>query len=348
MYAKDPYWVPPLEKHVLALLDVNRHPFWSHAKRELFLAEKDGRIAGRICAHIDYNYIAYWTTHMGSFGFFECIDAIDVARALFAAATAWLKQNNMHSVRGPMNPSASTDFGFRSDTSSGPPTFLMPHNPAYYISFAEACGFSVAKRLYAYEKDCNRSPTPDPIYRYASRLKRNPRISLQHVSLAHFDKFIHDMTDIYNDSWSEHWAYSPISYEEMLHDFSALKPFWREEMSIIIYYDGVPAGMSICVPDINQLLIRLNGRLNIPGIFRAALFRKRFSRCRSILLGFKKQYRGLGLPALVACEVEPFIRKTYSYFECSWIHEDDHEMLSLLNAIGADQCAVYAVMERQL
>jgi len=348
MYAEDPYWVPPLEKHVLAALDTQRHPFWSHAKRALFLAEKDGRVAGRICAHIDYNYVACWKEQIGSFGFFECIDDIALARALFSAATAWLKQNNMHSVRGPMNPTASTDFGFRSDVPSCPPTFLMSHNPPYYIPFAEACSFSVAKRLYAYQKDCKLSPTPDPIYRFAARIKRNPRISLRYVSLAHFEKYIRDITDIYNDSWSEHWAYSPVSYEEMLHDFNTLKPFWKKEMSIIVYYDNIPAGMTICVPDINELLIRLNGRLNIPGIIRAALFRKRFSRCRSILLGFKKQFQGLGLPALVYCEAEPFIRKTYSFVECSWIHEDDHDMLSLVKALGMSQCAAYAVMERQL
>jgi hypothetical protein len=224
----------------------------------------------------------------------------------------------------------------------------MSYNPEYYIPFAEACGFSVIKRLYAYEKDCKLSPTPDPIYRLTARVKRNPRISLQRVSLKHFNKYIRDITDIYNDSWAEHWAYSPVSYEEMLHDFSALKPFWKEEMSIIVYYDNIPAGMIICVPDINELLLLLNGRLNLSGKIKAVLFRKRFSRCRLLLLGFKKQYRRRGLSALVSCEVEPFIRKTYSYIECSWIHEDDHEIIELVNALDMTQTATYAVMERML
>jgi len=348
IYAGDPCWVPPLEKHVHAALDIQRHPFWSHAKRALFLAEKDGKPAGRICAHIDHNYADHWNTQLGSFGFFECIDDIEVARALFSAAASWLKQHNVQSIRGPMNPSVSSDFGFREGVPSCPPTFLMAHNPSYYIALAEACGFSIAKRLYAYQKDCKLSPTPDPIYRFAARVKRNPRISLQQASRAQFEKYIHDITDIYNDSWSEHWAYSPVSYEEMLHDFKALKPFWRKEMSIIVYYDGVPAGMTICVPDINELLLLLNGRFTLSGIFRAAVFRKRFSRCRSILLGFKKQYQGMGLPALVYCEAEPFIRKTYSTVECSWIHEDDRDMRELVKALGMDVSATYAVMERSL
>jgi hypothetical protein len=348
IYADDPYWAPPLVKHVLASLDTHKHPYWSHAKRMLFLAEKDGRTAGRICAHIDHNYLAHWNTRMGSFGFFECIDDIAVARELFSAAAAWLKKYDMQSVRGPMNPSSVVGFGFREDPPSDLPTFLMSHNPPYYIPFAEACGFSVARRLYAYEKDCKLSPTPDPIYRYAARVKRNPRLSIKRASLAHFDNFVHDITEIYNDSWADHWAYSPVSYDEMLHDFSALKPFWREEMSIIVYYDGIPAGMTICVPSINELLVRLNGRLNLSGLIKAALFRKRFTRCRSILLGFKKQFQGLGLPALVYCEAEPFIRETYSYVECSWIHEDDTDMQAVVKALGMDQCATYAVMERQL
>lgn len=348
IYADDPYWAPPLVKHVLASLDTHRHPFWSHAKRMLFLAEKDGRTAGRICAHIDHNYVAHWNSRMGSFGFFECIDDVEVARSLFTEAASWLKQQKMESIRGPMNPSSAVEFGFREDLPSCLSTFLMPHNPPYYIPFAEACGFSVARRLYACEKDCKLSPTPDPIYRYAARIKRNPRLSLRHVSLDHFDEFFRDITEIYNDSWADHWAYSPVSYEEMLHDFSALKPFWREELSIIAYFDGIPAGMTIIVPNINELLIRLNGRLNLSGIIKAALFRKRFSRCRSILLGFKKEFRGLGLPALVYCEIEPFVRKNYPFFEGSWIHEDDHDMRSLMKALRMDQCATYAVMERQL
>ncbi len=348
IYADDPNWVPPLEKKTLELLDQHKHPFWQHAKGRLFLACKNGSVAGRICAHIDHNYVNHWNEKTGSFGFFECVDDQAVANALFNAAAEWLREQGMTLMRGPMSPSATVEFGFLTDGFDRPPAFLTSYNPAYYPALAEAWGFRRVKWLWAYEKDCRASPTPDIIYKVARRLKNNPHISVNRLGKKNFAAGIRVLTDLLNECWSEHWAFSPVTYEEMIHDMAPLRRFWEEEMSVLACYDGVPVGMTIILPDVNELLHRLGGTLGPLNLIRALRFRRRFTRCRSLLLGFKEQYRGLGLPALLYCEVEAFVRRHYDYIEFSWIHEDDRLMNGLLHHMATSICARYSVMERTL
>ena len=348
LYKNDPYWVPPLKKHLRRNLDPARHPFWQHARRQLFLAERSGSCVGRICAHVDFTYNTYWNERAGCFGFFESENNPATARILFDTAINWLRKQGMTTIHGPMNPSSTTEFGFLISAASQPPAFLMPYNPPWYPELAVQNGFAVIKHLLAYEKDCKNSPTPDSVYRIASRLKKNPRYAVRPVSKKQFAADVRIITNLYNECWGGHWAYSPVSYEEMLHDFKAMKFYLDEKLTVLAFYDDQPVGMVINMPDLNEVFKLANGTLNLKGLLKILWFRTRFSRTRTLLLGFKKRFHKMGLPALAYCEMEPAIRRLFYAMEASWVHDDDHDVIDLLEGLGFVVSNRYAVVERSL
>ena len=140
LYKDDKNWVPPLKKDMFFKLNTEKHPFWEHAIREVFLAKKDGEVVGRIGAVIDYNYNELWDEHMGAFGFFESIDDFDVAKALFDAAYTWLKEHGAEYMRGPLSPSQNDECAFLLEGYDSPPVMMMPYNPPYYLTLSEKYG----------------------------------------------------------------------------------------------------------------------------------------------------------------------------------------------------------------
>ena len=150
-YKGNPCWVPPLLLDRRKLIDRKNNPFYRHAQMEMFLAERDGSIVGRIAAIVNDNHIREHNEKVGFFGFFECIDDQAVAGALFDAAGAWLKDKGMDAVRGPASPSVNDEYGMLIEGFHLPPTILMSYNPPYYPQLVEASGFAKIKDLYAYK-----------------------------------------------------------------------------------------------------------------------------------------------------------------------------------------------------
>ncbi len=122
-------------------LNTEKHPFWEHAIREIFLAEKNGSVVGRIAAIIDDNYNELWDEHMGTFGFFELIDDLEVAKALFDAAYTWLKEHGADKMRGTLSPSQNDECAFLLEGYDSPPVMMMSYNPPYYLTLTEKLWF---------------------------------------------------------------------------------------------------------------------------------------------------------------------------------------------------------------
>jgi len=346
VYSSDRNWVPPLRRDVRRLLDHARHPFWEHARGTVFLAEKDGRAVGRISAQVDDGYNDLWRERVGSFGFFECHDDIEVARALFGAAEGWVKQLGMTVLRGPLSPSSNEEWGFLLDGHDRPPVVMMPYNPPYYNVFAERCGFNKAKDLLAFLGHVS-SPMPERLARLADRLRQNPRVSLRPVNLK---DLVHEMPvikELYNESWQRNWGFSPMTDKEMDLMAASLKVFAVPEMVLLAFYDGRPAGLSITLPDFNQVLRRLNGRLDLAGLVKFLWYRRRITGARAIVFGFKTEYRRLGLPVLLYCETLGYMRRAgYEWCELSWNLEDNRLINEFDAELGARVYKRYRVFEK--
>ena len=133
IYKDNPYWVPQLDSENKKLLS-DKNPYWKHARKQLFLAyDNKNNIVGRIAGIIDYNYIKFQETEIGYFGFFECIDNVEVAKLLFDAVKQWLSEHNLNKMMGPMNPSTNDEVGFLYEGFDSCPKLLMPYTHKYYL-----------------------------------------------------------------------------------------------------------------------------------------------------------------------------------------------------------------------
>jgi len=348
IYAGDRNWVPPLKKEVHSLLDHRRHPFWEHARGTLFLAEKDSNVVGRISAQIDDNYNKLWNEKLGSFGFFECPDDRETAEALFNAASEWNRNQGMTVLRGPMSPSSNDEWGFLIQGFDRPPVLMMPYNQPYYAGLAENHGFRKAKDLLAFIKYAS-TPMPERFSNLARKLRSNPRITVRPVSLKNLYNEMAIIKELYNASWKKNWGFSPMTNREMDLIAKQMKNFAQPEMVLLAFYDGKPAGLSITLPDINQVLRHLNGKLGLPGIIKFLYYRRRITGARALVFGFKEEYRRLGLPVLLFYETEKFMRlKRYQWCELSWNLEDNRLINNFDKELGGEVYKRYRVYEMSI
>jgi len=348
LYCDNPSWVPPLKKEVRAMLDSRHHPFWEHARRELFLATQDGRVVGRVSAQVDDNYNQLWNERLGSFGFFECEDNQAAASALFDAAAAWVRGQGMNVLRGPMSPSSNDEWGWLLDAYDRAPVVMMPYNPACYHRLAETWGLAKAKDLLAFIKYSS-TPMPQRFIELAEKLRRNPRITVRPVNMKDLGHEMALIKELYNESWQKNWGFSPMTSKEMDLLAANLKSFAVPEMVLLAFYDGKPAGLSITLPDMNQVLKRLNGRLGPVEILKFLYYKSRITGARALVFGFKQEYRRLGLPVLLFYETEMFgRRKGYQWCELSWNLEDNRLINDFDRELGAEVYKHYRVYEKPI
>lgn len=348
IYAQDPNWVPPTKKDVLHLLDPDRHPFWQHARRALFIAERDGEPVGRVSAQVDDNYNNLWQEKLGSFGFFESIDDQDVASALLDRAAAWNRDQGMTVLRGPMSPSSNDEWGTLIEGFDSRPVVMMPYNPDYYPRLLETWGLAKAKDLYAFYKHAS-TPMPQRFIDLADKLRANPRIKVRPIDLKHLDSEMVIFKDVYNASWQKNWGFSPLTEAELDLLAKNLKSIVDPGMALIAFYDNKPAGLSLTLPDLNEVLARFNGRLGIIEMLRFLFLRGRIKGSRALVFGTKAEYRRLGLPVLMLYETEKYMRsKGYEWCELSWNLEDNRLINDFDTEVGAHIYKRYRVYEKPL
>jgi len=347
IYAGSPCWVPPLRRIIRHQLDFRTDPFWQHAEGCLFIARRGADVLGRICAQIDHAYIAQWHEPVGSFGFFECVDEVAVARALVQAAAAWLQQRGMRVLRGPMSPSCHGEWGLLVEGFERPPALLMPYNPPYYRALLCACGLCPVKTALAYEKTQD-SQSPPALERIATRLLRNPRVRIECMRKAGLKRNAEAVRALYNVTWCAQWGFAPLSAAEMHEFLDVVRFFGREELAWLAFYDDQLVGMCITLPDINEVLRDANGRLGLRTLWRLLFQQRRLTSCRTMLLGFLPQFRRTGLPALLYHVSEAYIRAHFQRIEFSWILEENLPMQMLIGAIGATVSKRYQLFEMQL
>ena len=176
-------WVPPLIVGEKDTLDPKKNPFWAHAECQHFLAYRDSRIVGRISAILDRNYVEFQKEKVAYLGFFEAIDDLEVARALFDAAAAWAKARGLARIMGPMNPSPDHILGVLIDSFDIPPVVQMGYNPPYFPVLYEGCGFRKEKDLYCYRMLSANLPMSDKIRRVAELVQKKRKVSLRPIDM---------------------------------------------------------------------------------------------------------------------------------------------------------------------
>ena len=348
VYQVNPYWVPPLICEVKKLLDERKHPFWKHAQRELYLARKNGEVIGRIAAIIDYNYNNIHRERTGYFGFFECTDDFETARLLWDEAKKWLKPKGADIIRGPVNPSMNDECGFLIEGFDKPPVVMMPYTQPYYLDLAEKYGFKKAKDLYALLKK-GEDGIPPRIEKLVERIKKNTGVKVRSFDVKNFRRDVQFIKDIYNSAWEKNWGFVPMTEEEMDLTAKELRQFMDPELVLFAEIDNKPVGVTVTVPDINQVFKKLNGRLGPVGIFKFLYYRKKIDGLRSLIAGVKKEYRNTGIIAVLYYETEKnAARLGYKWDELGWNLEDNDLINKFDMAAGAKIYKKYRIYEMEI
>ncbi|MGH7467495.1 MAG: GNAT family N-acetyltransferase [Longimicrobiales bacterium] len=350
IYHNDSAWVPPLLQEVRQALDRSRHPFHDHAQVEYFLAIKNAEIVGRIAAIVNRAHNEFHDDQIGFFGLFECINDAGVAQQLLTLAEDWLRARGCSCARGPMNFSTNEEIcspGVLVDGFAVPPRILMGHSPPYYPRLLESAGYVKAKDLLAYWVDADQ--TPERMMRGLGRLRRQGEITLRQLNLRDFAGEVSRVKEIYNEAWERNWGFVPMTDQEVDHMAKSLRPVIDPKLCFFAEHDGSPVGFALAVPDYNQALKYVNGRLFPVGVFKFLWHRRGIKSVRTLTLGVKQAYRQRGLDVmLIVALMESAQKDNRARGECSWILEDNFPMRRGLERMGGRVYKTYRVFEKQL
>ena len=350
IYTNDPAWVPPLIIERKRFLDRKLHPFYRHGDAALFLARKNGKIAGRIMACDDPNYNSLHQTNVGCFGLFECNDDKEVAAALFGAAASWLGRKGRTEMMGPIDYSTNYVCGLLIDGFQFPPTILTAHNPPYYRELIENCGFTKAKDWYAWWF-ADPSNAATRLRQLATRLKERWPVKIRPANLKNLRDESRRLREIFNQAWEKNWGFVPFTEAEIEFMTEELKPVIVPEFAWIAEIGSEPAGFILAVPDINVVLRDLDGRLTrfgLPiGLIKLLSYKNRVQKGRLIALGVVKKYRRAGIAEMLVLRVmeETMIKRGITG-ELSMTLEDNYMINRFLEAIGAERYKTYRIYTR--
>ncbi len=355
IYKDDENWVPPLITEEKKRLSPNHNPFFKHAEVQLFLAKRGRETVGRISAHIDHNYNTFHDERTGQFGFFECVNDKEVSSALFDAVSEWLKKREMDGILGPLSFSTNDVAGLLVEDFKSPPAILMPYNPPYYADLIEDYGFKKAKDLLAYiiriDDDFLQHVRVirERLKKLSERAKRNGFV-VRPVNFKKLDEEVPKLMDIYNNAWEKNWGFVPLTEEEFWHLAKDLKQIAIPELTIIVEHEGKPAAFGLIIPDFNQVLKKLNGKLFPFGIFKALIAAKKIDGLRLITLGIKKGYRNRGADSLLYYTLlENGLKlKQYKWCEVSWLLEDNYLIIRATEFIGGKLYKKYRLYYKPL
>ena len=351
LYRHDGMWVPPLlverRQHLSA-----RNPYFQHADWCAWLAYRNNQIVGRITAQVDRLFQERHGADIGFFGMLEAEDDAETFVRLFDTAEDWLRQRGVRRVRGPFNLSINDECGLLVDGFDSPPSLMMGHALPYYGTRVEDAGYSPAKDLIAYRLNTNLR-VPKVMARLSDKMQE--RISIRPLDRSKLDRDLDLLRDIFNDAWSENWGFVPFTEAEftaMGHDLVRLID---DDFIQIAEVEGEAAAMIVLLPNINEIIRDLNGRL-LPFGWLKLLWRLKArypSSARIPLMGVRKQHQSRLLASVLVYRLiqalrGPGRRRGIREVEMSWILEENTRVRHVIEGLGSEAYKRYRIYEKTL
>ena len=354
VYKDDPNWVPPLKDEVHGLLDPKKNPWFGHGRAQLWLAERGGRVVGRISAQVDDLVQVHMEPGTGQWGMFEALDG-EAAAALIATAENWLRGEGMTKALGPISISIWDEPGLLIEGFNEPPLVMMGHHRPEYRARVEAAGYGKAKDLHTFELDIriDMNPVIDRLIRAG---EKNSRIRIRDVDKSKFDQEAAIILDILNDAWSDNWGFVPLTDAEIAYAGKKLKPIIVEDLVKIAEVDGEPVAFMITMPDLNEMIRDLDGKL-FPFGWAKLLWRLRkvtTRRVRVPLMGVRKSLQHGRMASQLAFMLIEFTRRVcvdkygINIGEFGWVLEDNQGMMSIAQLPGAGINHTYRIYQKVL
>ena len=357
--ADDPNWVPPLKREVYDLITPGKNPWFDHSEAQLFIAERDGCVVGRISAHMDYLALAQPAAQgmgpgTGNWGMMEAQDET-VFQELIARAEDWLRTKGMRRSLGPFSLSVWDEVGLQVSGFDHPPTVMMGHNSPAYRGWVEAMGHTPAKSLYTYELNVTQE-FPPLIQRILQSGERNGRIAIRKVDKSRFTEEAMLILGLLNDAWSDNWGFVPLTDAEIAYAGKKLKSIVFEDLIRVAEFEGEPVAFMIALPNLNEVLKPLNGSLLPFGWVKLLwwLRARKVKTARVPLMGVVKRLQASRLASQIAFMMIEYTRRSavanygVSRAEIGWVLDDNHGMRAIAETIDSAINREYVIYEKAL
>lgn len=352
LYPDDPNWIDPLylerEEHLS-----KKNPGTEHIEWQAWVAKKGDKVVGRITAQIDSLHRALYGNDTGHFGMVDAIEDPEVFTALFAAAEDWLKSKGATKITGPFSMNINQESGLLIDGFDMPPSALMTHGKPYYAAHVESQGYVKGIDLIAYwmkRTDLNFSRS---LVKLMGQVRK--QVTIRCINRKKFAEEMQVLREIFNSGWQNNWGFVPFTEHEFATMGDQLKFLVPDDMIYIAEVDSVPCAFIVGLPNINEAIQGLNGRL-LPFGWARLLWRLKVSGVRTArvpLMGVRQEYQFTRMGPIIALLLiealrDPFAKRNIDALEMSWILETNTGMRTILEKIGATPYKTYRLYEKQL
>jgi hypothetical protein len=350
LYQRDPNYVRPLDMDMKDRLSA-KNPFFEHGDGVIFTAFRNGFCVGRCTAQMDREHLARYQDKVGFFGFFDTIEDEEVAKLLLDAASKWLRERGMKKIRGPFSLSINEEMGCLVEGFDTPPMVLMPHHLPYQGALIEKCGFQKLKDVYAWRYTVGEVPVR--AQKAHDELAALPELKTRHIDMRNLDSEVRMVMQLFNDAWSENWGFVPFTEKELSKLAADLKLIAIPELTYIAEIDGQPAAFAIALPNINELIKDMKGKLG-PLELGKLLWRLKVKgpkTARLALLGISKKFRGqrkyAGLSIYLYSKLNESGQKLgIQWGELSWTLEDNGPVNVGIKFMGGKIYKKYRIYEK--
>jgi len=347
LYRTDKNWVPQLLMDDYKKLNRKKNPFFQHAEAEFFLARRDGAVVGRIASIHDKIWEETHGDKSAYWGWFECIDDSEVARALFTSAFDWARRRGCTRIIGPMSPNANDLIGTQVEGFEGSPVILMPYNPPYYDKLIQGFGNRKWKDLVAWLMD--NPDIPERLAKIMPRVQAKGGFTIRTLNMKQYKEEINRFNALYNQFEKINAVFTPMTLAEIQLMANDLKIALDPDLIFFAEVDGTPVGVSMTMPDFNVAFKAARGRLFPFGIFHLLTAKKKTHLVRTISMGVLKDYRNRGIDlAFYYYSYKNGVPKGYRAAEMSWVEEDNAAMTNTALKLGGKPYRKYRVYEHAL
>jgi GNAT superfamily N-acetyltransferase len=352
LHSTSAVWVPPLKLERRLFLNRRVNAYFKHAEAEYFLARRAGRVVGRITAQVDSAFNEYHQSRWGMFGFLELEDDQEVLDALLAAAEAWCRQRACDRMVGPMDFTMNDESGVLIEGFDRPPMIRQPWHPPYYRQRCEQAGLAKATDLLMWELQISdRASVLPVIFELADQVEPKHGIRLRKMSRRRLRKDLDAFAEVYNSAWSRNFGFVPYSKADLDAYAQELQLVFDKHWFMIAEKvdTGEVVGMAITIPDVNQVLKKMKGRLLPLGWWHFLRKGRTVDQVRVGVLGVKPEYQHTGVAAALyrehfdMAEVRP-----QTGGEMGWILETNTAMNRGMEAMGGRVVKRFRVYERLL
>lgn len=353
IYANDPKYIRPLDLDLKDRLDPKKNPFFEHAEGTIFTAYENGKCVGRVTAQIDREHLDRHKDDTGFFGFLDTVDKPEVARELLTRAEAWLRQRGMKRVVGPFSLSINEETGCLVEGFDDPPVLLNPHHRPYQGGLIEQAGYTKEKDFFGWRYEVG--DLNARVRKARDDIRAMPEVESRPLSKKDIERDVKITLDIFNDAWNENWGFVPMTRKEGAKMAADLKLFLMPEITRIVTIDGEPAAVALAMPNVNELIPDLHGKLFPFGIAKL-LYRLKVEGAKSgrlLILGIKKKFRlnrkYAGLSLFLYAEMNDGGRRCgMSWGELGWTLEDNAAVNTGIRMMGAKKYKTYRVYAKSL